>query len=151
MKLWSLPILMLMAGLTYSYWYGYTPVLCSVLYLIASVFSYYLYAKDKKAARSGMWRVPEKTLHLSSLLFGWPGSIVAQRTLRHKTQKSRFQIVFFIMLSLNLCLLLWLHSPSGVQIFHSAITSLTLWVNEQFGSHSGIRVFLTLLDLHHGN
>lgn len=36
-----------------------------------SLLTYLAYAKDKLAAQKGTWRVPEKTLHLLSLFFGW--------------------------------------------------------------------------------
>jgi uncharacterized membrane protein YsdA (DUF1294 family) len=143
-----MPILMLVLGLAYSYWYGYTPPLIGLVYLIASIVSYCLYAKDKKAAQIGMWRVPEKRLHLATLLFGWPGSIIAQQKLRHKTQKLRFRIVFFIMLTLNVGLLSWLHSPVGSQKLHNTIYSVEYWVVNQFGSNAGITLFLKLTRFH---
>lgn len=68
MKIYYYPIILLIAGLLYSYWFGYTPVLVSVAYFIASIASYALYAKDKKAARRGAWRVQENTLQLTALL-----------------------------------------------------------------------------------
>ena len=144
MKLWSLPIVLLAAGLAYSYWLGYTPALVAVLYLIASLIAYYLYAKDKKAAQNGTWRVPEKTLQFSALLGGWPGAIIAQQKLRHKTQKTSFRLVFFLMLGLNLGSLAWLHSPSGSQKLHSTIYNVEYWLVNQFGSNSGITIFLQL-------
>jgi uncharacterized membrane protein YsdA (DUF1294 family) len=104
--------------------------------------------KDKKAAQTGMWRVPEKRLHLATLLFGWPGSIIAQQKLRHKTQKLRFRIVFFIMLSLNLGLVLWLHSPVGSQKLNNTIYRVEYWVVNQFGSNVAVTVFLKLTQFH---
>ena len=55
-----------------------------------------LYAWDKRRAVRQGWRVPEKHLHWGSLLGGWPGAVVAQRWLRHKTMKRRFRIVFWL-------------------------------------------------------
>ena len=148
MKLWRLPIVLLVAGLAYSYWYGYTPALLAVLYLIASLIAYYLYAKDKKAAQNGSWRVTEKTLQLSALLGGWPGAIIAQQRLRHKTQKVSFRVVFFLMLSLNVGLLAWLHSPIGSQKLHSTISSLDHWLTKQFSRNKGITILLKLTEFH---
>jgi uncharacterized membrane protein YsdA (DUF1294 family) len=41
-------------------------------------------------------------LHWASLLGGWPGAIVAQRRLRHKTKKLTFRVTFWITVLLHL-------------------------------------------------
>jgi uncharacterized membrane protein YsdA (DUF1294 family)/cold shock CspA family protein len=50
--------------------------------------------QDKSAARRGAWRTPESTLHLLSLAGGWPAARLAQQTLRHKSSKGSFLLVF---------------------------------------------------------
>lgn len=72
-----------------------------VLVTIASVFAYVLYWFDKRRAVAGGRRVPENTLHWVALLGGWPGAIIAQRRLRHKTQKRAFRMVFWITVLLH--------------------------------------------------
>jgi uncharacterized membrane protein YsdA (DUF1294 family) len=73
-----------------------------LLVAIASIVAYLLYWFDKRRAIAGGRRVPENTLHWASLLGGWPGAIVAQQRLRHKTQKQSFRIVFWITVCLNI-------------------------------------------------
>ncbi|MDH1658732.1 DUF1294 domain-containing protein [Pseudomonas mosselii] len=65
------------------------------MYLAASLVSLLLYWQDKQQARSQAWRTPEKVLHASELLGGWPGALVAQQLFRHKTRKVSYQAVFW--------------------------------------------------------
>lgn len=65
-----------------------------VTYVVVSMLTYILYALDKSAAKRGRWRTQESTLHLLSLVGGWPGALVAQKTLRHKSQKNHFVLGF---------------------------------------------------------
>jgi uncharacterized membrane protein YsdA (DUF1294 family) len=82
----------------------------AAFYLAASVVAFAVYAADKSAARAGRRRTPENTLLLLGLLGGWPGALVAQQTLRHKTKKRGFLAAFWVSVVLNstaLGALLW--------------------------------------------
>ncbi len=70
-------------------------------YLVMSIVTFFFYCADKFAAKMGWWRIREKTLHLLEFLCGWPGALVAQRVVRHKSIKSTYQTVFKIMVALN--------------------------------------------------
>ena len=72
-----------------------------VIYLVASLVCFMAYTFDKSAARAGRWRISENTLLLLGLLGGWPGAIVAQQLLRHKTAKKPFQRAFWATVVLN--------------------------------------------------
>ncbi|CAN7268365.1 DUF1294 domain-containing protein [Rhizobacter sp. LjRoot28] len=77
-------------------------------YGAASVVSFALHALDKRAARRGTRRVSERSLLLTALVGGWPGAILAQQSLRHKTSKPSFRWAFAAASGLNLLLLgLW--------------------------------------------
>jgi uncharacterized membrane protein YsdA (DUF1294 family) len=76
---------------------GYT-----ALVTVASIVAYVLYGIDKRRAVAGGRRISENTLHWASLLGGWPGAIIAQRRLRHKTQKLAFRVIFWITVLLHL-------------------------------------------------
>ncbi|AVR96536.1 DUF1294 domain-containing protein [Pseudoduganella armeniaca] len=67
-----------------------------------NLLTYVVYARDKAAARAGRRRTPENTLLLLGLLGGWPGALVAQRRLRHKTAKTSFQLRFWLTVIVNL-------------------------------------------------
>ncbi|MDH0301828.1 MULTISPECIES: DUF1294 domain-containing protein [unclassified Pseudomonas] len=65
------------------------------LYPAMSLVSLLLYWQDKQQARTQAWRTPEKVLHASELLGGWPGALLAQQLFRHKTRKVSYQAVFW--------------------------------------------------------
>ena len=50
------------------------------------------YGLDKGRAKSGKWRIPERTLLLLSLAGGSLGALAAMLMFRHKTRKPKFYI-----------------------------------------------------------
>ena len=93
---------------------GRLHVVVLFLYLTASALTFIMYAMDKSAARSGAWRTQESTLHGLSLLGGWPGALIAQQVLRHKSKKEEFRFVFWLTVVINMVIFLWLFTSSGV-------------------------------------
>ncbi|WP_394778652.1 DUF1294 domain-containing protein [Undibacterium sp.] len=83
-------------------------IIILLAYALASLLNLALYAADKSAAKKGNWRISENSLHLVSLLGGWPGALLAQSMLRHKNKKTAFQIVFWATVAINLAALVWL-------------------------------------------
>ena len=77
------------------------PAWVYVVYVGVSLLTYLAYARDKRAAIRGRWRTPEAQLLLMGFLGGWPGAVVAQLTLRHKTRKASFRLAFWITVFLN--------------------------------------------------
>ncbi|MEO6276959.1 cold shock and DUF1294 domain-containing protein [Roseateles sp.] len=74
-------------------------------YSAMSMATFIVYALDKRAARNpgvgGAWRVAENTLHGLALLCGWPGALLAQEMLRHKSVKPAFRRLFWLTVVLN--------------------------------------------------
>ena len=100
---------------------GKLPFAVLIAYLVGSGVAYLAYVFDKAASLKGQWRTPESTLHLFSLVGGWPGAMLAQRTLRHKTQKRSFQVTYWATVVLNCAALGWLLSPAGVRTVRSFV------------------------------
>jgi uncharacterized membrane protein YsdA (DUF1294 family) len=90
---------------------GTLPVWVPALYMAASVAAVTVYAIDKSAAERGAWRTRERTLHLLALIGGWPGALVAQTVLRHKSRKLSFRFAFWATVILNCAVLLWFWWP----------------------------------------
>lgn len=80
-------------------------------YPLLSLFAFFAYWRDKRSAERGAWRTPEQTLHLLELFGGWPGALLAQQLLRHKTRKFSFQLVFWLIVLLHQ--LFWLDRLGG--------------------------------------
>jgi uncharacterized membrane protein YsdA (DUF1294 family) len=85
---------------------GTLPVWVPAVYMAASAAAAIVYAVDKSAAERGAWRTRERTLHLLALMGGWPGALVAQTVLRHKSRKASFRFAFWATVILN-CGALW--------------------------------------------
>lgn len=62
-----------------------------LLYLTAiSVVSMAMHAVDKRRARLGKRRIPERSLHSIEFIGGWPGALLMTRMIRHKTSKPHY-------------------------------------------------------------
>jgi len=103
---------------------GKLPFAVAAIYLLMSFAAFIAYAMDKSAAQNGRWRTQERTLHLYSLLGGWPGALLAQKIVRHKSNKAKFKTVYWLTVILNISALCFLFSESGVRF----INNITLFV-----------------------
>ena len=97
------------------------PPLILALYMVVSLLTFIMYAVDKSAAKKGAWRTQESTLHLLSLAGGWPGALVAQQKLRHKSKKQSFRSVFWLTVLLNCAVFVWLLTPIGADTLRALI------------------------------
>jgi uncharacterized membrane protein YsdA (DUF1294 family)/cold shock CspA family protein len=98
------------------------PVHILLLYLIVSTATFGAYALDKSAAKRGAWRTSESTLHLLALVGGWPGALIAQNRLRHKSRKQSFRAVFWATVAINCSALVWLFTPEGARAWRSVVS-----------------------------
>ncbi len=132
-------------ALIVSFLLAYTPLIIPLGFLFMSATSFIFYARDKYAAIHYQWRIPENTLHILSLLGGWPGAIIAQQTLRHKNIKSAFQIKFWLVMIINTVFFVWLHSHKGQSILHTSIRALDNITRNGFATNKFSNTLLYLL------
>jgi uncharacterized membrane protein YsdA (DUF1294 family) len=62
-------------------------------YALVSLATLAAFGIDKRRARVGARRIPERTLHWLELAGGWPGALVGMQLFRHKRQKARYFVV----------------------------------------------------------
>jgi uncharacterized membrane protein YsdA (DUF1294 family) len=97
-----LPILLFFAvyaGATFAW---SLPPAVGAAYLLLSALCFASYALDKSAARRGERRTPESRLLVLGLVGGWPGAVLAQQWLRHKTVKQPFRRMFWLTVAVNI-------------------------------------------------
>jgi uncharacterized membrane protein YsdA (DUF1294 family)/cold shock CspA family protein len=101
---------------------GNLPLVIGIAYCSMSLITFIAYAVDKSAAQIGAWRTPESTLHLLGLAGGWPGALVAQQTMRHKSKKGSFRVVLLVTIIINCLALAWLHTENGGALLDSLLS-----------------------------
>lgn len=92
------------------------PKTIALVYLAASVVTFFAYAFDKAAAKAAGSRTSEATLHFFALAGGWPGALLAQQLLRHKSVKAEFRAAFWGTVALNVAGFVALSSPWGREL-----------------------------------
>ena len=103
---------------------GKLPFFCFGIYAGTSLVAFCMYASDKRAAKKGTWRTPEASLHTISLAGGWPGAIVAQEVLRHKSKKQPFRAAFWVTVVVNCAAALLLFTPQGLEVLGNLFSHL---------------------------
>lgn len=79
-----------------------------IIYLVViNILGFFIMWLDKRKARKGSWRIPEKTLFIITALGGGIGTIAGMYTFRHKTQKLNFVIGLPLITILEIILIVY--------------------------------------------
>ncbi len=78
-----------------------TILLIACVYAVLSIVTFAAFASDKRAAKRGRRRTPERTLHALELACGWPGAVLAMRLLRHKSSKRPYRTALWIIIAIH--------------------------------------------------
>ena len=81
--------------------------------VIINLTAFAVFGIDKKRAKKGQWRIPEKTLFLSAILGGSIGAILGMYIFHHKTKHWYFQIGIPAIMIIQIAAVYWL-SQKGV-------------------------------------
>lgn len=86
------------------------PIKYILIYLlIINLIGFFIMWWDKRQAKMGNWRTPEKTLFMITLLGGGFGTIAGMYKFRHKTKKLRFTIGFPTILIAEICMVIYFY------------------------------------------
>ena len=80
----------------------------AVFLLVMSAFLFALMGADKFKAKTGRWRISEKTLFVFALLGGAVGGTAGMFLFHHKTKHWYFRILFPLLAAAQLALCLYL-------------------------------------------
>jgi len=100
---------------------GKLPMNILLIYALLSALIFTLYWQDKRAAINGNRRTPESRLQIFSLVGGWPGGLIAQRVLHHKSSKKSFLFIYWLMVLLNISGLFMVTSPKSIQFLQTLL------------------------------
>lgn len=78
-----------------------------VAYVLMSAVTFTAFGWDKRAARSGRWRIRESTLHFLEALGGFPGAWAGQRVFRHKTVKRSYRFTQWLIVAAHAAAWCW--------------------------------------------
>ena len=99
-------------SLQYPLWHEYYPYFLVLVHMISiNIVTFIGYGWDKRQAKYGLWRVPEKTLHALAFMGGTLAAFAASKFFRHKTIKGQFRQM------------MW-----AVVIIQVIVVGITLWL-----------------------
>lgn len=84
--------------------------LLAVYLLAVNLAAFVLYGADKRRAKQGTWRIPEKTLFLLPLLGGSIGALLGMRVFHHKTKHWYFVWGIPAILLAQIALAVWIYT-----------------------------------------
>lgn len=87
---------------------GWTVLL--VWLTVINLLTFIVYGADKRRAKKGKWRVPEKTLFLLPLLGGSIGALLGMRVFHHKTKHWYFVWGIPAILLAQIALAVWIYT-----------------------------------------
>ena len=80
-------------------------IIAAAVLAFLNLVSFCLMAYDKRCAKAGKWRVPEKTLFIATACFGGLGGTLGMFLCRHKTKHWYFRVFFPVLLVIQIAIL----------------------------------------------
>ena len=80
-------------------------IIAAAVLAVLNLISFGLMAYDKRCAKAGKWRVPEKRLFIAAACFGGLGGVLGMVLCRHKTKHWYFRVFFPVLLAVQIAIL----------------------------------------------
>ncbi len=84
--------------------------------VIINLAAFAVFGIDKKRAKKGQWRIPEKTLFLSAILGGSIGAILGMYIFHHKTKHWYFQFGIPAIMIVQIAAVYWLSQKGMITL-----------------------------------
>jgi len=84
-----------------------TPINIIIYLLVINLIGLLIMYIDKRKAKYGNWRIPEKTLLIIAMIGGAIGTITGMYWFRHKTKKLKFTLGFPTILVTEIILIIY--------------------------------------------
>ena len=78
-----------------------------IYFVFINLIGFFVMWLDKRKAKKGAWRIPEKTLFIITGLGGGIGTTAGMYVFRHKTKKIQFVIGFPLITILEIITVIW--------------------------------------------
>ena len=78
-----------------------------IYFVFINLIGFFVMWLDKRKAKKGAWRIPEKTLFIITGLGGGIGTTAGMYVFRHKTKKIQFVIGFPLITTLEIITVIW--------------------------------------------
>ena len=79
----------------------------TIYLVIINLFGFFIMWLDKRKAKKGSWRIPEKTLFIITAIGGGIATTAGMYAFRHKTQKIQFVVGFPLITILEIIAIIW--------------------------------------------
>lgn len=76
-----------------------------IYYTVINLVAFTAYGIDKRKARKGKWRIPERILIFLAFLGGDIGALSGMKLFHHKTKKMKFRVLVPMFLVVHLILI----------------------------------------------
>ena len=104
------------------------------VYVVINAIVFAMYAWDKHKAKTDKWRTKESTLLLGALFGPW-GAAIGMKVAHHKTQKTKFKLVYvFLVLHIILIAYLATAAPAKGYIEYSGTAPANMIPGTLYGN-----------------
>ncbi len=77
-----------------------------------NIATFIIFGFDKAASSGALMRVPERVIYIAALCGATPAVLIGQKVFRHKTVKTSFQLIFWIIVVAQVAIIAFMSNSS---------------------------------------